>query len=241
MFSKGVGLAAGREMRLKFYQIYFEDEQRKECYDFATPYRNETLTDFFENDVIKNLVPETSTEYISVCSWRLRKKRQDGWTPVILKFNNLVDDLSEEKIFKQYFDVAVLTPRSGSHKMLTMAEIWHGQAWREGIAELKKFIKVPDEVKTAIYENHFIAKKELYHEYVHTVLNPVMDFMRGNPVFFSDSGYAQKKERDRPTGPEAVKRYREKTGRNDWPIAPFILERLFSIFINDKNLKIINL
>lgn len=246
MLSKGFGLVAGSKMSLDFYQIYFEDEQRKQCYDFTTHYRNEKITDFFENSIISDLVPKSSAEYISVCSWRLRKKRLDGWSPIILKFDNNGDDLSMEKILKEDFDVAVLTPRSGTHKMLHLAAHWHGgpkhnYVWENAMSELKKFIKIPDEVNTAIYENHFIARKELYHEYVHTTLNPVMAFMRGNPVFYAEAGYAEKKERDKPDGPKAVERYRKETGRNDWPIAPFVLERLFSIFINDKKLKIVNL
>lgn len=234
-------------MRLDFRQIYFEDSQLKELYSFATPYRNEVLTDFFENSIIAGEVPKSDAEYISICSWRLRKKRLDGWTPVILKFDNNGDNLSEEKILKQDFDVAVLTPRSQSHKMLAMAQAWHGgpqhnYVWEKAIDELKQIINVPEEVNIAIYENHFIAHKDLYKSYVSDCLNPVMRFMSSNPVFFADSGYAERKERDKAGGgPEAVKRYRDQTGRNDWPIAPFVLERLFSIYINNKKLKIINL
>jgi hypothetical protein len=227
-------------MSLDFIQIYFQDEQLKELYSFATPFRNEGLTDFFENQIIAREVPKLNSNFISVCSWRLRKKRQDGWTPVILKGDF---DLTEEKILSKDFDVAVLTPRSQSHQMLANSAMWHGGAqhhfaWENAIKELKKFIEIPEEVNTAIYENHFIARKEIYHEYISSLLNPVMRFMSDRSVFFADSGYAQKKERQ---DPEAVKRYRKETGRNDWPIAPFILERMFSIFINDKKLKIINL
>lgn len=239
MFYKGAGMASER---LKFYQIYYRDEQLKECYDFATAYRNGPPTDFFENSIIEDLVPKTDADYISVCSWRLRRKRLDGWTPVILKFANMGDDLSEEKILKQDFDIAVLTPRSGSHKMLGMSEIWHGQAWRGAFNELKKFMLLPEEVKTPIYENHFIARKEIYHAYVNNCLSHCMEFMSGRDVFFQDSGYSEKKSRDKQGGgPQAVERYRQETGRKDWPIAPFILERLFSIWINDKDFKIINI
>lgn len=243
MLSESFRLATGRKMSLQFYQIYYQDEQLKECYDFTTRHRNEKITDFFENRIIADLVPESTADYISVCSWRLRKKRQDGWCPVILKGDL---ELSEEKILSHDFDVAVLTPRSKSHKMLGMSTLWHGghthnYAWDNSIAELKKFINIPEEVKTPIYENHFIARKEIYHEYVSSFLNPVMQYMSDRSCFFVDAGYAPKKERDKSEGIQAVERYRKETGRNDWPIAPFILERLFSIFINDKQLKIINI
>lgn len=228
-------------MNLKFYQIYFKDEQLKELYDFATPHRNETCTDFFENDVIKNLVPETEAKYICVASWRLKEKRLSGLCPIILKFH-LKDDLSEEKILKQDADIMNLRPFSPSHKMLHNAAAWHGgqkhnYSWDNAIAELKKFMHIPTEVNTPIYENHFIARKEIYHDYVTNCLHPVMQFMSGNSAFFSDSGYAEKKGRREPS---AVEQYRKETGRQDWPIAPFVLERLFSIWINDKNFKIVN-
>jgi hypothetical protein len=243
VLSESFGLATGDKMSLQFYQIYYQDEQLKECYEFSKPYKNTKVTDFFENDVIKTLVPNCEASYISVCSWRLRKKRLDGWCPVILKGDM---ELSEEKILSHDFDVAVLTPRSKSHKMLGMSALWHGgyqhnYAWDNAITELKKLIHIPEEVRTPIYENHFIARKELYHEYVSSLLNPVMQYMSDRSCFFVDAGYAPKKERDRSEGIQAVERYRKETGRNDWPIAPFILERLFSIFINDKQLKIINL
>lgn len=225
-------------MKLQFHQIYFNDNQLKELYSFATPYKNENLTDFFENEVIAREVPKCDAEYISFCSWRLRKKRQDGWVPKLSGFIGRPDDLSEEKILKQDFDVAVLTPKSSSHCMLHMSEIYHGQAWRDATSELKKIICVPEEVKTPIYENHFIARGSIYRDYVNNMLGPVLNYMRTNSVFFQDAGYADKKGR---TDREAVARYRAKTGRNDWPIAPFVLERLFSIWINDKKLNIINL
>ena len=232
-------------MKLKFYQIYFLSEQLKQLYDFATPYRNECLTDFFENEVIAREVPRCDSDYIGIASWRLREKRQSGFCPIILKFKNGVDDLTEEKILKQDADIINLRPFLPTHQMLANAAAWHGGekhnfAWDNAIADLRKFIHIPKEVKTPIYENHFIARKEIYHEYISRALHPVMEYMRGRDCYYADSGYAEKKARDKQNGVEAVERYRKQTGRKDWPIAPFILERLFSIFINNKDYKIIN-
>lgn len=230
---------------IDFYQIIYEPGQQKECYAFAKVYLNVGVTDFFENSVITDLVPKSQAEFIAVCSWRLRKKRLDGWTPMLCGFAGKPDDLSEEKIMQQNADVMVLTPRTPGHQMLANAAKWHGgpqhnYAWEKAYKVLSEFIPAPIEVKTAIYENHFIARKSIYHEYVSDCLLPVLDFMRANPVFYQDSGYAEKKERDPQGGIQAVERYRKETGRHDWPIAPFILERLFSIWINDKQLKIVN-
>lgn len=228
-------------MTLKLWQIYYSDEQRQHCYNFVSCYRNYTLTDYFENTLIADLVPKTTADYVGVISWRLKEKRQSGLCPMILNIYG-DDDLSEEKILSTGADVINLRPFSYGHQMLANAAKYHGgpqhnYAWENAIEELKKFMHIPEEVKHPIYENAFVAKRDIYVYYVRNCLIPVMDFMRDNPVFFADSGYAVKKER---TDPESVKQYRAVSGRQDWPLAPFLLERLFSIYINDLNLKIVN-
>jgi hypothetical protein len=211
--------------KLKFYQIYFKDDQLSELYPFSTPYFNNNLTDYFENSVIADLIPKTDAERISVCSWRLKQKRGHG---IRVNKELIVEALNDD------YDIAILTPRSPSHKPLYMASVWHGKAWLEAIKDLKKFIKIPQEVKHSIYENHFVARGEIYKDYVSNCLLPVMDYMSTRPVYFGPSGYAKKKS------PQEVEEYRKKTGHIDWPIAPFVLERLFSIWIDSKNFKVIN-
>jgi hypothetical protein len=215
---------------LDFIQIYYREEQKSEMYDFAIPYLNETLTPYFENSVISDLVPKSNADLISVCSWRLRKKRTDRAMQL-----RGATDLSEDKIIHSDFDVAVLTPVSSSHQALLMAEQWHGEVWVKAINKLREFIKIPRELKHPIYENHFIATKEIYHDYVNHCLVPTMAFVSGHSEFFDDSGYAKRKTAEERNA------YFLATGKMDWPIAPFILERLFSTWINDKGLNIIKL
>jgi hypothetical protein len=229
---------------LDFYQVYFKEEQLGQLYPFAIPHKNETLTDYFENAVIADLVPKSSADYISVCSWRLRQKRSESSTPLVLK-HDLV--LSEEKILSQDFDMAILTPRRPTFRMLDMAANWHGKTWADSFSVFcsdflrPNGIKIPyitkdEDLKHAIHENHFIAKGGIYKMYVEYCLKPAIAFMGERAIFSSDSGYVHKK---RDT--KEIKEYQQKSGRQDWPIAPFILERLFSIWINDKNFKVINL
>lgn len=209
---------------ISFFQIYYDDSQLTELYDFAIPYKNKTLTPYFENSVIAELIPKCQSKKISVCSWRLREKRKNNF--------RVSENLKKESLLDDY-DIAILTPRSPSHQPLVMARQWHGIAWDNGITELKKFIKVPKEIKP-IYENHFVASKDIYHDYVNNCLLPCIDFMSANDIYLLDSGYAKNKSA------EEVARYKNLTGRNDWPIGVFILERLFSIWIHNKNFKIVN-
>lgn len=222
--------------KLDFIQIIYEDIQAEQCYPFARIHKNETLTNYFENSVIAGLIPKLDADLIGVCSWRLKQKRGDMWYGIPDK------TLTENKLINTEYDVAILTPRSPSHKPLHMAAHWHFPAWDEPFKVFKNFlrtdlgIKVPDELKHAIYENHFVTKREIYHEYVNCCLIPSIEYMRGNDgLFLSDSGYEKRK-----TATER-ERYFTVTGRKDWPIAPFILERLFSIWIDNKNYTVVKL
>jgi hypothetical protein len=183
-------------------------------------------------------VPTSNADYISVCSWRLRKKRPDA----VMSLGGFGSDaLSLEKIEKVMpFDVAILTPRSSTHQPLVMAANWHGKAWIDAFEAFKPFLaqfgKIPQELVYSIYENHFIARKEIYHGYVNDYLLPAIDFIGTRPEFFADSLYLSKK-RDQ----DEIKRVQTLLGRKDWPILPFILERLFSFYINGKGFKIVNI
>jgi hypothetical protein len=222
-------------MSLDFIQIIYNEEHKKELYPFSVAYASVGLTTFFENSIIAGVVPLLQSDFIGVTSWRLRFKRGQGYAPIIIK--DL--DLTEEKIISQDADVCILTPSRQSHQPLFMAAQWHGQAWVDAFHVFKGFlsdigITVPNELTNTIYENHFVARKEIYHSYVKDVLIPACHFMDSQPIFMAPSGYIHKK-RD----PKEIKRVQDMLRMPDWPIAPFILERLFSIYIEGKGLKIV--
>lgn len=228
-------------MTLDFRQIYWKDEQLPALYPFATPYKNETLTPYFENSVIASLVPQSTADLIGICSWRLKEKRNESSTPGILAREYGDNLLTAERILSKEFDVAVLTPRNKLHKPLAMASNWHGKAWDDAFVVFKRYlynqhhIKVPDELTNTIYENHFIARGDLYRDYVRTCLIPCIEFVATDLFFSVDAGYAKRKRA------HEVAEYTAKTGLKDWQIGVFILERLFSIWIERKNLRVIPL
>lgn len=220
-----------------FYQILYHESQREELYPFAKAYFSCGLTPYFENAIIAGIVPFSSADLIGVASWRLRKKRGNS----IAYLGGMgADNLTEEKILNTDYDVAILTPHSPSHLPLAMASNWHGEAWVNAFTAFKPFLrqfgKVPDELRYSIYENHFITKREIYHDYVNRYLLPAIDYIGDNPVYFADSKYIAKKRDE-----TEISRIKSILQRNDWPITPFLLERLFSFYINDKGFKVINL
>jgi hypothetical protein len=232
------------ECKLDFFQIYYKEDQREHLYDFAIPYSNQLTTPFLENDVITSLVTNSNADFISVVSWRLKQKRKSISSREILKASGGID-ITKERILTAKFDVAILTPRPSEHKMLFMAQHWHGRVWTDSFTLLASFlsnelnIEVPDEIAHPIYGNHFIAKNKIYQEYIRTCIKPVINHMQKSDIFLQDSGYRFHKERMGDY--ESIANYETATGRTDWPIGVFLLERLFSIWINDKNLHMISL
>lgn len=221
---------------LDFIQIIYEDIQAEHCYPFARIYKNESLTPYFENEIIARLAPTCTERYVSINSWRLAQKRGDMYRLLDKTLNERGIIMAGETT---QFDVAILTPRGHKdikHKFL----IWHKtESALRALKEFNKFIRFPDEVKNAIYENHFIAKRDLYQEYVSTCLIPAMEFMNERPeIFMADAGYINRKS---GAEREAMLKKLAVWGKVDYPISPFLLERLFSIWIDKKNLKVIAL
>src|SRR5687767_3693001 len=171
------------ETSLDFFQIYYKEDHLTRVYSFAKPVYNQTLTPYFENSIIASLVPTSNADLISVASWRLKQKRATFPSRTVLKATGFFD-LTKERILSTEFDVAILTPRLSEHKMLYMARHWHGQVWIDSFSLLSCFlqenlvIKVPNEVRHSIYENHFISRGEIYRNYVRSCLIPVIHFMQ---------------------------------------------------------------
>jgi hypothetical protein len=210
---------------LKFFQIAYKKEQCDEMYEFAYPWLHWELNDYFENQVIADVVPLIDDrDLIGICSWRLNAKRQDS-----IRTSGV---LTEEKLRTLDYDVAILTPRSNNHQPMTAAATWHHPHWTPAIEHLRKEFNIPKEVTYTIYENHFVARADMYKHYVTHWLRPVMYYMDQHPeVYRAPSGYAKyKTEEER----QIVK---AKLGLEDWPIGVFILERLFSIYLEQQYVK----
>lgn len=208
-------------------QIYYDDAQKSACFPFARLHFNDRLTVFFENSVIKELVLASESEKIAVCSWKLKEKLR--W--YIGKHRELTQEVLESD-----YDVLSFTRNTSAHQMLAAANKYH-KGFKEGMQLLCDHIglKVPGEVKQPIYQNHFSANREIYLDYVKNFLSPAMDFMSTDmkEIALMDSNYSQL-SRSKIT-PEYLM---EKIGLPYYPLAPFILERLFSVYCQNKKIKV---
>jgi len=221
-------------MTIAFIQIYWSDTQIANMYPFATPYRNETLTPYFENSVIGELVPKTEADKIAVCSWALRQKHRTFSVPPI-------GEITMERLMGEY-DVFAFTRNTNSHQSLAAMDTWHpgSKDLLRRICEAVN-VKFPREVEKPIYQNAHCTKSEIYKAYVKEALAPAMELMENDPLIstecWKDSEYYKLKKEN--VNSEFAKRVKKYLGTDFCPMHTFLLERLFSVWINGKGLNII--
>lgn len=212
----------------EFYQLFYKDEQKEKLFPFSIPYKTEGLTIFFESHWISQLVMASNAEKIGVTSWKLRDKMRIRVAPR--------EQLTVEALNSDY-DVLSLTKNSRKHTMLAHLYHWHPKS-KEALTLLwqKLGFKLCGEVKNPIYQNHFIAKREIYQDYVTNFLNPAMELIKTdeelNKLMMEDSGYGKlNREAD-------LRSVKEKLGLSFYPLTPFILERCPSCYFDMKGIKI---
>lgn len=212
----------------ELFQIYYKQEHLSKILPFAIPYYNEGLTIYFENKPIQKLVTETKADRIGVCSWKLQDK---------LRIRVGMRGALTQQVFDSDFCILSLTKNSSRHQMLAMANAWH-PGFMPTIKLLweKLGLKIPGEAKNPIYQNHFLAKTSIYRDYVDNFLVPAMELTEKdeelNKLMTQPSGYGKL---SRGCDLRSVK---AKLGMDDYPLAPFILERSPCLYFQLKGYKI---
>lgn len=212
----------------QLYQIFYEEKHREKLFPFSTPYFNTGLSIYFENKIIANLVTASDAEKIGVTSWKLRDK---------LRRNVGLSKTLTQKDLESDYEVLSFTKNSKKHTMLAHLYHWHPKS-KEAMELLwqKLGYKLPGEVKNPIYQNAFIAKSEIYKDYVTNFLIPAMGLTEKDEqvrnLMLQPSGYGRlSKDCD-------LKSVKAKLGMEDYPLIPFILERCPSCWFQMKGIKI---
>jgi hypothetical protein len=214
-------------MAAKLIQLYYNDEQQEKIFPFAVPYKTEGLTVFFENYWIKELVLASKDEKIAVCSWKLKEKLR--W------YIGHRRELTQEVLETDY-EVLTFTRNTKYHQMLAAANAWHPGFLNTFDKILAKIgVTRPNEVKIPIYQNHFAARTEIYKDYVQNYLVPAMDGIQNdaeiNELAMRDSKYSDLTN-------QSAAHLQSKLGINYYPMIPFLLERLFSIYVHNKRIAV---
>lgn len=212
--------------KIGIFQVYYEEKQREKI-EFQ-PYFNQYCTEFFENSVIKNLIIDRKEylnyEYIGILSHDLRRKCPEFSYEIL---NSKI--YGEYKLFDQKMpDVIILNKKPNHTDILKYAETYH-PGFIKIFLQLLRELKLPllHDFEFIVYSNHFVAKSELYQEYVRNILMPAMYKMQFIPGIWSDSNYFKKL-------PDHLA---EKWNIKYYPFHPFICERLFSYYIKLNNIQ----
>lgn len=217
--------------KIDFFQIYYKEEQSKHFFNWAIPLFNPVLTLFFENTPISRVVLESKAEKIAVCSWNLKNKYKTFSIPPW-------NDLTYERLEEDY-DVLAFTKNSPHHQTLAAMDGWHpgSKLALSGICS-QIGLKFPKECKYPIYQNAFCARADVYKAYVTEALIPAMQLMETDPTVrgwaLQDSNYFKLKSNNS----DLAEQLKTHLGLDYCPLAPFLLERLFSVWVNYRGLNI---
>ena len=214
-------LNAPTDLDIDIYGICFKDSQNTEYHRIDN--KVSTIAEksyLFEYNVILNT--EIVSDYTGFFSWKFRAKT--GMNKRVL-FNLLTDN--------HYWNYEVINLCEPLPKpYLEFSETNH-----PGFMELFTAIcgdlglKV-SEPKHTIYSNFFIAKKEVFIAY-QNLLRQAVELLEGKykEQAWNDSGYKAL----------TSERLKEVTGLDYYPMHTFILERLMSVWIDNKGIKTLNL
>lgn len=212
------------------YQIYFQDQQKKLLEPEFIPYKNEDCTIFFENSVIKDLVDQghhKRSEYFGVVSYNLRYKlglRSRNVEEVVRNRNAKDFDFSN---LQMQGDVMAISNIIG-HDTVTNAQRYHPNF-------IKLFERVTDAIgikwrptifEVPIYWNFFIAREEIYEEYV-KYLTRAMEVMYDMKELYENANYHKPLPKD----------LQEKFMLPHYPYHTFICERLPNWFFHINKIK----
>lgn len=209
------------QLDIDIYGICFKDSQNTEYKRIDN--KVSTIAEksyLFEYNVILN-TPIVS-DYTGFFSWKFRAKT--GMNKRVL-FN-----LLKEKNYKEYEVINLCEPLPKPY--LEFSESNHKgfmDLFTSICMDLNLIVKEP---KHVIYSNFFIAKKEIFIEY-QILIKKAIELLDTKYMgqAWEDSGYnALKKEL-----------LKEVTGLDYYPMHTFILERLISVWIDNKGIKTLDL
>lgn len=212
----------------KVYQIYYDEGSKEACYPEFEHYENKVCSPFFENSIITKLIAEDrhiETDYFGVFSGNFKHKMtvtrdSQKYSPQII-LNSLDTDVVS--FFRGH----------QNKNVVNKAELFHPGFKRALINTLNAIgfeVDLEKDTRFTVYQNHFIARSDIYEKYVNELLEPAIKEMCNTAnkelqnIIWQDSNYHKKK-----TMPDKLKK---ELGVPYYPYHTFICERLFSIFLN---------
>ena len=212
-------------MNLKIYSIVYNNEQivEYEKYDNSNIKTIEQRSYLFEYNPIIDIIQNNNfkkDDLIGIFSWKFPYKT--------LIFKKKLEWLIENN---KDFDVYGLCKPIEKGRFLQWTEKQHKgflPLFQNICKDLKLECKEPSKI---IYSNFFVAKYEIYRDFVNNIICPAIILLetKYKEEAWKDSNYK--------SGVESIK-LKEISGLSYYPMHVFILERLISLFLeNNKKLK----
>jgi len=215
--------------KVELFQIYYDVQQKGRLLDGFTPHFNERATTELESRIICEIIPgaATNSEWVGVFPWKIRSKLKRISRPRIV---NHIDE-----------NYDIITPQPNQYpKRVKGPHFPRRQPSMEGVWPCIDMIVDKLKLSTEpvlvaklprIYYNAFVAKSDVYINFVDSILKPAIDLSHEdeelNNLMMAPSEY--------PFDPPV--RFTEHTGHKKYPWAPFVLERLINVFIELNNIK----
>lgn len=227
MPQKGVPMAKEKPVKLKVYQIFFDQVSKGKLDPNWLPYDNTgKLTKFFENSVIADLIKtgkHKNCDYFAVFSASVKDKvyfREEG-----LHFS----DPALKKILgdNRHVDVFSFFKRRKQENIIFQAGNYH-----PGFVEKMEFIlgeldiKLPNKLDKVVLFNMMVMRPKIWAHYCRELLFPAMKIMESMPELDQDSRYHHLGKKKDYMREEFTKAF----GYSHYPFHPFICERLPSVF-----------
>ena len=212
-------------METKIYSIVYDKNQiaEYEKYDNSHIKTIEQRSYFFEYNVLMDVIDNhnIAEDYLGIFSYKFPMK-----TGLFKK--KLFKILEQNPNYDIYTFCSNRVKLKG--KYLEFTEKVHPgflDLFNKLCNDLGLVVKEP---KYIVYSNFFIAKTEIYKEYMNEIIKPAIELLetKYKQEVWQDSNY-KGLEKDK------LKQY---TGLDYYPFYTFLCERLFSIWIENKNYKI---
>ena len=211
---------------MNIYQLYFDEKSKAncfkeskkiECINFKTK-EDIKKNPYFENKYISDIVnfnPIKDNEHLGILSHKFERKTS-------FTYKDLEETNKDSEVISFF--------KANEHEdVLKGLNRWHIngiQCLNSILWNLGKVDLIAKNPSTFIMQNHFLAKGDIYKEYVKYWLNPVIEMCENDhklkELLWVDAGYRQS---------VSLLGF-------DYPHHPFVLERLFMYFVTDRKIKV---
>lgn len=198
------------------WSISYRPEQICEYTPYLNPIKTvEEKSYLFEYNPILKLIPNATGKYVGCFSWKFNQKT--GITKYEL-----------ERVLEQT-DADVISFCFNIPKYLQVSELHH-PGFKERFTLLCKELGLTcKEPQVTVYSNFFVAKPEVYREYLSLLTKAIRLLEDEKYKAFADANYK--------VGLDSETLY-EHTGLKHYTWHTFLLERLMSVWIDNKKLKV---